>query len=161
MVLTTCHQNTPCHSERSEESIVPHWANGRSDFLPGEGKAGAKYAPRRPGRYGSKAPQALESRRACYGQPFSGLHERAQKTVAVAHQWEIAKRLVTAPRRWAFSQSPAPRPAVAAEPGCARRRHAMRKHRCRSHHMVSRRADGNHATGVASLRLLPHHCYRK
>ena len=43
-----------------------------------------KNEARRPLRVGEKAPQALESRRACYGQPFSGLRERAQKMAAVA-----------------------------------------------------------------------------
>ena len=46
--------------------------------------AGAQNEARRPLRVGEKAPQALESRRACYGQPFSGLRERAQKMAAVA-----------------------------------------------------------------------------
>ena len=43
-----------------------------------------KSEARRPLRLGEQAPQALESRRACYGQPFSGLRERAQKMAAVA-----------------------------------------------------------------------------
>ena len=43
-----------------------------------------KNEARRPLRVGEKAPQALESRRACYGQPFSGLRGRAQKMAAVA-----------------------------------------------------------------------------
>ena len=59
------------------------------------GKAGAINALRRPKGNGSQAPQALTTKRACYGQPFSGIRERAQKMAAVAHlgQTRISKLL--------------------------------------------------------------------
>ena len=58
-----------------------------------EGEAGAIYAPRRPEGYGTKASRALATRSARYGQPFSGLRERAQKMAAVASHWQKCKTL--------------------------------------------------------------------
>ena len=36
--------------------------------------------------YGNKAPQPLNTKRGCYGQPFSGSHGGSQKMTAVASQ---------------------------------------------------------------------------
>ena len=62
--------------------------NGNGNHILDEGEAGAIYAPRRPEGHGTKASQARATRRACYGQPFSGLPERAQKMAAVASHWQ-------------------------------------------------------------------------
>ena len=48
--------------------------------------AGAQYAARRPLCFGNKAPQPLNTKRGCYGQPFSGSHGGSQKMTAVASQ---------------------------------------------------------------------------
>jgi len=54
---------------------------------PFAGKAGAIYAMRRPKQGVYKAPQPLNTKRGCYGKPFSGIRGRSRKMALRCQAW--------------------------------------------------------------------------